>query len=168
MRMSSKFVIGFRRLIWISRVVTQTIRAHTNIMRFLCTVMQKDSCKNKWILISCFVPLLSNGLAALYGLQSSVFILYICRVLHKFYFGQVKYIFNEKHLPKWHFSLPQKEKEIFFCIDSCMSTIHFKLAWFRQLLFRGLSKCLPKLDFYLPWASGQVLMSHPVSVLLSC
>ena len=32
---------------------------------------------------------------------------------------------------------------------------------FGQLLFLGLSKCLPESDFYLPRAIGQVLMKHP-------
>ena len=39
-------------------------------------------------------------------------------------FGQVKYKFNEKHLPEWHFNLPQKNL-FFVVVESCMPTIHF-------------------------------------------
>ena len=37
------------------------------------------------------------------------------RVLNKF-LSPLKYKFNEKHLPEWHFYLPQKEKELFLVL----------------------------------------------------
>ena len=54
----------------------------------------------------------------------------------------------------------------FFYIESRMSSIHFYLAQFRQILFLGLSKYLPESDFYLPRATGQVVINviHKVSL----
>ena len=65
------------------------------------------------------------------------------------------------------FLLAPRRKRVNFCIESCMYVHNTLLAClFGQLFFLGLSKCLPKPDFYLPRAIGKVLMQHPAQVLL--
>ena len=113
------------------------------------------------------LSLWANWLVTKFGLNSLK--RYLWPVLYvSFYFittcpfGQVKYKFHEKHLPEWHYYLPQIEKSYFLhwklYVLSSQYSVHFQPARFGQLLFLGLSKCLPESDFYLPRAIGQVLM----------
>ena len=92
---------------------------------------------------------------------------YFSRVLHKFlsplaHLGKQSKNLMKKHLPKWHLYLSPKEKELFF-IESRMSTTHFWLAWFGQLLFLGLfQNACPNLIFTCPGQSGKCFCSLDV------
>ena len=57
------------------------------------------------------------------------------------------------------FLLAPKRKILFFVLKVvCPQYIFRSIDRFWQLLFLGLSKCLPESDFYLPRAIGEVYM----------
>ena len=82
-------------------------------------------------------------------------------MLHKFlsplaHLG--KYKFNEKHLPKWHFYLPQKESYYFFVLKVYVHNTLLACP-IQATVISWSFKMLARIWFYLPRAIGQVLIN---------
>ena len=74
-------------------------------------------------------------------------------------FGQVKYKFNEKHFPEWHFYLPPKEKELVFVLKVICPQYTFSLPDLGNCYILVFQNACPNLTFTCPGKLGKCLCS---------